>query len=410
MTSGARLRVSDAIEDLCCRFVINAPAEELASFERICFLLEEAHWFYTDFYEEQTGVHLGTRDFTRLMFENTPLLRKHIPAIDTILRDFAEYKSLVPVYGAVLLDPTREKCLLVQGEQSGMWGFPKGKVNKGEAEVDCAVREVLEETGLDITGAVRPDQYIEVTLSGMKNRLYVVEGVPETATFAPRTRGEVSGYRWFVINDLPTTSRALREAQKRLPGRPTSNAIAFVRKLRDWIEDCRRKEKQTQKQLHKKLQLTRPPQSQLQPPTPSKPTEEERVSVPMPVTMPGPAEIEAEEAESRMRVESELLQAKLQIKPQPQQSKPPHVYEEVRLPDGIIIPRLTAPGHTINIEAEVATITEKITAIKEQPSPSSPPPAPIETSSSQAFLKEQRGISSTLSAFTFNTAAILAAM
>ncbi len=35
----------------------------------------------------------------------------------------------VPTYGAILLDPTLEFCLLVQGFWAkASWGFPKGKV------------------------------------------------------------------------------------------------------------------------------------------------------------------------------------------------------------------------------------------------------------------------------------------
>jgi mRNA-decapping enzyme subunit 2 len=43
--------------------------------------------------------------------------------------------------------------LLVQGylAKSG-WCFPKGKVNEDEAPHDCAVREVMEETGFEIKG------------------------------------------------------------------------------------------------------------------------------------------------------------------------------------------------------------------------------------------------------------------
>jgi len=35
------------------RFIINIPAEELASVERILFQIEQAHWFYEDFVREQ---------------------------------------------------------------------------------------------------------------------------------------------------------------------------------------------------------------------------------------------------------------------------------------------------------------------------------------------------------------------
>lgn len=37
---------------LYSRFIINVPEAELASVERICFQVEQAHWFYEDFIRE----------------------------------------------------------------------------------------------------------------------------------------------------------------------------------------------------------------------------------------------------------------------------------------------------------------------------------------------------------------------
>lgn len=31
------------------RFIVNVPEQELKSLERICFQVEQAHWFYEDF-------------------------------------------------------------------------------------------------------------------------------------------------------------------------------------------------------------------------------------------------------------------------------------------------------------------------------------------------------------------------
>jgi hypothetical protein len=44
--------LSQVFDDLSLRFIINIPDEELASFERLCFQVEAAHWFYDDFYRE----------------------------------------------------------------------------------------------------------------------------------------------------------------------------------------------------------------------------------------------------------------------------------------------------------------------------------------------------------------------
>lgn len=57
--------------------------------------------------------------------------------------DFLRYKERVPVCGAILLSDTWDKCLLVRGWKSGAsWSFPRGKINQGELERDCCVREV----------------------------------------------------------------------------------------------------------------------------------------------------------------------------------------------------------------------------------------------------------------------------
>lgn len=49
--------------------------------------------------------------------------------------------------GAIIIE--NEKTLLVQ-EAEGHWGFPKGHVEANETEEETAIREVKEETNLDI--------------------------------------------------------------------------------------------------------------------------------------------------------------------------------------------------------------------------------------------------------------------
>lgn len=53
------------------------------------------------------------------------------------------YKERVPVCGAILISKEWDKVLLVKGWNKGAsWSFPRGKINKGETEAACAVREV----------------------------------------------------------------------------------------------------------------------------------------------------------------------------------------------------------------------------------------------------------------------------
>ena len=57
--------------------------------------------------------------------------------------------------GAIVFRDAKDKqlpeLLLVKHRCGGHWSFPKGHVEAGENEIQTAVREVKEETGLDIT-------------------------------------------------------------------------------------------------------------------------------------------------------------------------------------------------------------------------------------------------------------------
>lgn len=52
--------------------------------------------------------------------------------------------------GVFIYDPIGERVLLVQS-RGNLFGPPKGSLNIGESNIDCAIREVKEETGIDIT-------------------------------------------------------------------------------------------------------------------------------------------------------------------------------------------------------------------------------------------------------------------
>lgn len=52
--------------------------------------------------------------------------------------------------GAIVfyLKENKEQVLLIKHSNSGHWSFPKGHVEAGETEVETAVREIFEETGV----------------------------------------------------------------------------------------------------------------------------------------------------------------------------------------------------------------------------------------------------------------------
>ncbi|KAG9191227.1 mRNA-decapping enzyme subunit 2 [Alternaria panax] len=216
MTNTSRTLV-DWLDDLCVRFIVNLPNEELQSVERICFQIEEAQWFYEDFIRPLDPNNLPSmhlRKFSQLMFQHCPLFSAYSEELhQQAYEQFLAYKTRVPVRGAIMLNEDMTHAVLVKGWKKGAkWSFPRGKINKEETDLDCAVREVWEETGYDLREAdlVEPDEHmkkITVTMREQSMMLYVFRGVPMDTYFEPRTRKEISKIDWYKLTDLPTLRR-----------------------------------------------------------------------------------------------------------------------------------------------------------------------------------------------------------
>lgn len=231
------------LDDLCSRFILHIPSEERDNAIRVCFQIELAHWFYLDFCMQNTpgAPHCGIRDFAKAVFQHCPFLLPHGEDVQKVLEQWKEYKMGVPTYGAIILDESLENVLLVQGylAKSG-WGFPKGKVNEDEAPHDCAVREVMEETGFDIKNRICKDIYIEQKITDQLVRLYIIPGVSRDTKFNPKTRKEIRNIEWFTIDKLPCHRNDMTPKSKLgLAPNRFFMAIPFIRPLRDWISRLR---------------------------------------------------------------------------------------------------------------------------------------------------------------------------
>lgn len=135
-------------------------------------------------------------------------MQPHAARLNAILEEWREYKQSVPTYGAILLNEDWSQVLLVQSYWAkSSWGFPKGKVNEDEDPAHCAIREVLEETGFDITNYIDPEIYLESVINEQLVRLYVITGISQSTKFHPRTRYEIKSCEWFPVADLPNNKK-----------------------------------------------------------------------------------------------------------------------------------------------------------------------------------------------------------
>ncbi|XP_015783504.1 m7GpppN-mRNA hydrolase isoform X2 [Tetranychus urticae] len=197
------------------------------------FQIESAHWFYKDFFRVQRPSlpKVQLRAFARVMFNHVPFLKIFLKEFDIYFKQWQEYKSNVPTYGAILLDDAMEHVLMVQGFCSQTsWGFPKGKVNAEEDPVLCACREVKEETGFDCSRLIKADDYIELKVRDTNVRLYIVPGVNKSEKFVAQTRGEIKDIKWFPVSKLPT-----HKSEKDLNANVFFMAIPFIKHLKRWI-------------------------------------------------------------------------------------------------------------------------------------------------------------------------------
>ncbi|KAK4403878.1 decapping enzyme subunit [Sesamum angolense] len=225
----------ELLDDLCSRFVLNVPKEDQQSFERILFLVEYAHWFYEDNSVEKNPSlkSLTLKEFTSLLFNNCDVLKPYVAHIDDIFKDFTSYKVRVPVTGAIILDETYERCLLVKGWKGSSWSFPRGKKSKDEEDHKCAIREVLEETGFDVSKLLNKDEYIEMIFGQQRVRLYIVAGVKDDTAFAPLTKKEISEIAWQRIDELQPTNDDV--ISRGITGLKLYMVAPFLASLRSWI-------------------------------------------------------------------------------------------------------------------------------------------------------------------------------
>lgn len=60
--------------------------------------------------------------------------------------------------GCIIIE--NNKVLLVYEKNRNFWGFPKGHMEKGENEIETALREVKEEVGLDVEIIDKEKRYL----------------------------------------------------------------------------------------------------------------------------------------------------------------------------------------------------------------------------------------------------------
>ena len=260
MKSGVLL---EALENVHTRFLLNVPASELKTFDRIFFQIEQAWWFYEDFIadvnpELNLPRFTALKPFARVMFDYSALLDSK--KFQEMWTAFGVYKQGIANYGCILLNVDCTKLILCQVYNGNTFMLPAGKINQKEDGGDAAARETYEETGFDpscnsgltaqwkesnpalITWEteMKESHLLKVTEDrgrGKQRYCYIVIGVPEEFPFSPVARKEVASVQWHPIDDVP---------------KPNFAVMPFVAQLKKWLRKNNQKQSKPRKRTPKR--------------------------------------------------------------------------------------------------------------------------------------------------------------
>ena len=106
--------------------------------------------------------------------------------------------------GALVYRKRKEiyELLLIKHKSGGHWSFPKGHVESGENELQTALREIKEETGLDVRlmdGFRQSAEYFPKP--HVKKQVVYFLASPEADDTVTKQEEEISDYRWCLLDE-----------------------------------------------------------------------------------------------------------------------------------------------------------------------------------------------------------------
>ena len=117
-------------------------------------------------------------------------------------RSFQQYRPRSHKVFGIICSTDEKKYLLVQGKRSGKWSFPKGHMEGRETALECALRELWEETGILLNDRVYRGTVKLSKNKDAKNSEYFVYNVDTERTISIQDPNEIIGAGWFSIEEI----------------------------------------------------------------------------------------------------------------------------------------------------------------------------------------------------------------
>jgi ADP-ribose pyrophosphatase YjhB (NUDIX family) len=102
------------------------------------------------------------------------------------------------VFGCICISPNN-RIALVKGSLSGKWSFPKGHMEQNETAIECAFRELGEETSLHLPTNAEPLGYRKFSRDGGGYFIYMI---PNEYPLIPKNTDEICECGWFSEEEM----------------------------------------------------------------------------------------------------------------------------------------------------------------------------------------------------------------
>jgi len=120
--------------------------------------------------------------------------------LDKFIKNRPASKRIVA--GGIIFNETLTEILLVRGVKSRKWGCAKGGIENNESYIEAAIREIHEETGIEIT--LLADVLPFVCINQAK--LYIFVLPKALCKLNPIDKDEIMEIKWVKLYDLPDLS------------------------------------------------------------------------------------------------------------------------------------------------------------------------------------------------------------